>query len=52
MVRKIGGGEQIYLVPVNAGQLICIVDVVGDKENSLTCAPRSGLLSTGVYLTT
>lgn len=52
LTRQIGGGEQVYLVPVNDGELICIVDVVGAKENSLTCAPRSGLLSTGVYLTT
>ena len=52
LVHQLSGGEQVYLVPVNAGQLICIVDLVGAKENSMTCAPRSGLLSSGVYLTT
>ena len=48
LVRQLGG-DQVYLVPVNAGQLICIVDVAADNS-SVSCAPRSGLLTTGVYL--
>jgi hypothetical protein len=51
LVRQ-GGGEQVYLAPVNNGELICIVDLVDANDHSMTCAPRSALLSTGVYLAT